>query len=151
MDNRPGVKGAGTARNTGLEHAFGKYIFFADADDTLCPDFPIALSDYMDKEYDIVFFLSTSSAAADGSHKGRHLPYYRLVNDYLHTPSPKSELRLRYKFCVPWAKLYRHDFLDENHLRFDATHRSEDLYFSTLAGSLAKCIAADARVVYCVN
>ncbi|GAP73202.1 glycosyl transferase [Candidatus Symbiothrix dinenymphae] len=54
--NKNGRKGAGYARNIGLEHAKGKWIVFADADDFFMPCVDEAMTQYADDEHDVVFF-----------------------------------------------------------------------------------------------
>jgi glycosyltransferase involved in cell wall biosynthesis len=58
--NENGRKGAGYARNLGLEKAKGKWIVFADADDFFMPCFNEVLDQYADDENDIVYFKVTS-------------------------------------------------------------------------------------------
>lgn len=43
------TKGAGCARNVGLEHISGKYTIFLDADDYFTPDAFVAFDRYLDK------------------------------------------------------------------------------------------------------
>ena len=48
--------GAGYARNVGLEHAKGKWLLFADADDFFVEDMHDIISSYVDSEADVIFF-----------------------------------------------------------------------------------------------
>lgn len=50
------TKGAGKARNVGIEHATGKWILFADADDLYKPGFIDVLDEYKDDDIEILFF-----------------------------------------------------------------------------------------------
>ena len=49
-------KGAGYARNVGLDNANGKWVLFADADDYFVDDFIAKIDQYKDSDFDIVFF-----------------------------------------------------------------------------------------------
>ena len=49
-------KGAGYARNVGLDNANGKWILFADADDYFVDDFLIILDKYSILEFDTIYF-----------------------------------------------------------------------------------------------
>ena len=49
-------RGAGHARNVGLEAATGKWLLFADSDDFYEHHFLEELDKYTDGDYDIVFF-----------------------------------------------------------------------------------------------
>ena len=48
--------GAGYARNVGLDHAKGKWILFADADDFFVEDMHDIISSYVDSEADVIYF-----------------------------------------------------------------------------------------------
>ena len=54
-------KGAGYARNIGLEHARGKWILFVDADDFLLSSMGEVFDAEKDTDADIVFFSSQGS------------------------------------------------------------------------------------------
>ena len=53
-------KSAGGARNTGLKHAKGTWLLFADSDDYFLPEFYDKISAFFDDKYDIVYFTPTS-------------------------------------------------------------------------------------------
>ena len=48
--------GAGYARNVGLDHAKGKWLLFADADDLYVDDMYEIIRPYADSKADIIFF-----------------------------------------------------------------------------------------------
>ena len=50
--------GAGYARNIGLDHAKGKWLLFADADDSFVERMLEMLSPYFDSSFDVIFFSS---------------------------------------------------------------------------------------------
>lgn len=49
-------KGAGFARNQGLNMAKGKWLLFSDSDDFFAENAFSCFDEYLDSEYDIVFF-----------------------------------------------------------------------------------------------
>lgn len=53
--NSTGIKSAGSCRNIGLEHAKGKWILFADADDYFLPNMYDVVKSYFETNYDIIF------------------------------------------------------------------------------------------------
>jgi len=69
--NENGRKGAGCARNLGLERAKGKWLVFADADDCFTDCFNEVLDLYKDDEkHDFAHFLMTSTDLKNGRHLG---------------------------------------------------------------------------------
>ena len=72
--NENGRKGAGYARNLGLERANGKWIVFADADDYFTDCFNNVLDTYKnDEENEVVYFKVTSDT-------NRHLHQNNVLN-----------------------------------------------------------------------
>ena len=58
-------KGAGYARNVGLDHAIGKWLLFADADDFYVENMYDVIKPYSYSEADIVFFRPRSVYSDD--------------------------------------------------------------------------------------
>ncbi len=150
FSNDTGIKGAGTARNIGLEKAEGAWLLFADSDDIFLKGWMAAVKSYFEKEYDIVFFRPTSRIMADNSAGVRHKVYEGYVIDHVkNTDDRESELYLRYFFIVPWSKLIRRSVVFDNNISFDEVKCSNDVMFSVKSGFFAKKIASDERLIYC--
>ena len=49
-------KGAGRARNVGLDHAIGKWLVFADSDDFFVTNLSELLDKYVNDSHDIIYF-----------------------------------------------------------------------------------------------
>ena len=54
------TKGAGRARNVGLEHAIGKWLIFADADDFFVKNAFCIVREYAYSDADVVYFKAES-------------------------------------------------------------------------------------------
>lgn len=128
-------KGAGYARNIGLEHATGKWIIFADADDMFLDN----IGDYLDKcknlNYEVIMFNYVSK---------------RLNGELRNIESitPKFPQKLLLKKCFPWCKVIRKVFLDTYNIKFQEVQWSNDLMFAVKLAKYAKTIFVDTERVY---
>lgn len=123
--------GAGGPRNTGLEHARGRYVFFCDADDHLGPEAMERMLAVADRNgSDIVLGkivghgrrapVSMFQASADRAELGTSAVYNSLS-------------------CF---KLFRRELLDRHRIRFaEGQLVGEDIYFSVHAYCHAKVIS----------
>lgn len=140
-----GRKGAGYARNVGMERARGKWLVFADADDLFLPSIAEMMDKYPDSKADIVFFGNThvdseTMLPIDDTHQMRHIAAYLSTND---------EDNLRYRMFAPWAKFVNRQFVSDNELRFSEIQYSNDLFFSIRSGHFASSIECEHVPVYC--
>lgn len=149
--NETGKNSAGTCRNTGLDHAKGKWLLFADADDYFVDGWYEKVCRYFDSDYQIVFFRPTSIELDTGDEGTRHLFYSDKVDAYLSNPARENELRLRYAFPVPWSKLIRRSFVEEHGIRFEPLRVSNDEWFSLMCGHNAERFACSGDTIYCVT
>lgn len=149
LETEDGKKGAGAARNTGMLHAKGNWLMFADADDVLVSGWFEIVSGYLESdEFDMVCF-SPVGKRSDGSDSDRHVRYADIVQAYLNNEAG-SEARLRYRFTVPWSKLIRTELVKSHGIQFDEIMYSNDVMFSARIGHAARRIAGDQRPVYCL-
>lgn len=143
-------KGPGFARNVGLDHARGRWIVFADADDFFAEDFNVLLDEMKDAEEDIVFFDYINVLSDDITVLMDERTYYRkLISDYL--AGGNSEVRLRATFPVPWSKIVKKQIIEENNIRFSETKWGNDEYFSARVSFFAKNVKVNCMVGYVVT
>lgn len=141
-------KGAGYARNVGLEHAQGRWVVFADADDFFAEDFNGLLDEMADAEEDIVFYDYINVLSDDITQQLEERVWYRtLIAAYLKN-ADKSEERLRCYFCVPWCKFVKKKLIDRHRIRFSEVKWSNDVYFSAQVGCRAKTIRVSEKIGY---
>jgi glycosyltransferase involved in cell wall biosynthesis len=145
------TKGAGRARNVGLEHARGKWLVFADSDDF----FSDKLSDVLDKcincDSDIIYFKVKGLDSGTLEPVDRGGDYNRRINNYLYKRRFFAEEALRYGHYVPWGKVIRKSMVDNNYIQFEEVRYSNDLMFATLIGHFAKKIEVLDIVAYYIT
>lgn len=151
LKNNTNKKGAGVCRNIGLRYVTKEWILFADADDFFMDGFVDKIKDYVDTDFDIVYFTPTSIDLITNEKSDRHVVFEKMINDYLQKKDRKSELKLRYEFPVPWSKLIKVQLIKENDIQFDEVIASNDIMFSAKIGYHAKKITASENVIYCVT
>jgi len=144
-------KGAGYARNLGLAAATGKWLLFADADDFFNYCINDVFDEYIDSKADIIFFKNTSMDSELYTFSQRRSEWSRSVGHHLSTPTSQTEYLLRYFHVVPWAKMFKRDFIIKNHILFDEIPFRNDVTFGYVSGFYAKDIIADSRALYCVT
>lgn len=150
-ENAIECKGAGNARNMGLQYASGKWLLFADADDFFVKDFWSNIERYLNDESDIIYFSPVSVKIGTDISSDRHEYYMNLVKEYCRKKDHESELKLRYTYWSPCSKMIRKELVDENRIRFDGTLHSNDMLFSTKVGHYAKKIKAVDEIIYCIT
>ena len=141
-------KGAGCARNVGLEHAEGRFVLFLDADDYFMENAFSHFNEYIDKNYDIVYFKSDSINLKDGSPGRRHAVINQLIDEFNRTGDDGV---LRYRFVNPIAKMIRAELIAKYDIRFEEVRVSNDVWFSVQTGHAAKKVTADASRVYMIT
>lgn len=143
-------KGAGYARNVGLDHAQGRWIIFADPDDFFTEEFNGLLDEIVDAEEDIVFFDYINVLSDDITRQVEERTYYRtFIADYL--KGDKSEKCLRTSFVVPWSKIVKRELVEKNQIRFSEVKCGNDVFFSVQVGCAAKTIAVSGAIGYVVT
>lgn len=143
-------RGAGGARNVGIDNAHGEWLIFADADDFFTEDaFNVFSGYYTIVDSEMVYFCASSEYIDTGEKATRGDNYTKLVRDYL--SGEKTEMDLRLCFSVPWAKMVKRSLIDREHIRYDEVVASNDMYFSLLCGYYAHGVRAVDKTVYVVT
>lgn len=140
-------KGAGYARNIGLNRASSKWILFADADDFFSKDAFDYFDSYLNSKSDLIYFMMESCFSDTLEKANRHLAYSAIIKEFLNDNNVNED-NLRYKMSGPVAKMIKNEVIIRNNLKFEEVIASNDLMFSTKVGYYASTVCADNRTVY---
>lgn len=138
-------KGAGYARNIGLEKANSKWILFADADDFYSEDLNEFLNSYQNTNFDVVFFKNYTIDNDTLKRVNKEL----MVEELYEECKLKGNFDpLKYKAHAPWTKLINKSLIDKYNLRYQEVIAANDVYFNVMVGHFAKKIDICNTIVY---
>ena len=138
-------KGAGRARNVGLEHAVGKWLLFADADDYYTDYLSTLLDKYVNDDTTDIVYLN----ACMFDEKGTITPHKtdRLITNY--TKGVKgAEKDLRYSLWTPWSRMVKKSVVEKYKIRYDELPAGNDLMFGLKCSGFSKTIKVEKTVIY---
>jgi glycosyltransferase involved in cell wall biosynthesis len=143
-------KGAGYARNVGLDHVKGKWLLFADADDFFHENLSDVFDKYLYSEYDLIYF------GMDSVHSDTLKPTDRegSINEdleYAIKGDTYSQDKIKYQFLYPSCKLLRASLVKDYKIKFDEVPASNDTMFGVKVAVSAKKIVFDTNIIYCIT
>jgi glycosyltransferase involved in cell wall biosynthesis len=122
--------GLGGTRNTAIDNAQGKFLYFMDSDDEITPDcISVLYKAMMETPVD---FVAASDKIIFSDNKPEEI---RIYQDVLIDTSKFAVANAYYIEKIPirvytWNKLYNVSFLRENNIRCIPHHLGEDVYFT---------------------
>lgn len=142
-------RGAGYARNVGLQHAKGKWVLFADSDDFFTNGFYDIVSKCFESDADMVLFKANSvdSETLEPSNRSENINHR--IDECLEGKITAKEASIRVQ--SPWCRLIRRDFIERNGIRFDEVMVCNDTMFTTKCTCLAKIVEVSSDVIYTVT
>ena len=134
-------RGLSAARNTGIENAQGKYIYFLDSDDMIIPETLEELLECAEKTNADIIYFNMKKIYGDEIGEARN-------KQHLNYENPGEIYTGKEMFCIfteeknikfaAWRQFYRKDFLSENHIYFREGILHEDDLFSFICAMNAK-------------
>jgi glycosyltransferase involved in cell wall biosynthesis len=140
-------QGAGFARNIGLEHAKGKWLIFADADDFFLPDFDKMLDKYVSSDSDMICFSNTCVDSDDISKEKEH-PHFDMHSKIAEAVRDGLDI-IRYNTGIVWCRFIKRDLIIKHKIRFQETFCRNDTLFAAQIGCKSNKIIIDDTDIYC--
>lgn len=139
-------RGAGRARNVGMDATKGKWLLFADADDFYKPGFIDVLDEYKDDDIEMLFYNIDSVDSNSMLPSNRAYPHQKIIAAYDGTQKTIDNL-LFFGFG-PWRRMLCSDYIKKHGFRFEEIPKGNDLLFSLLVSYFANKWKVDTRILY---
>ncbi|CAG2531930.1 Glycosyl transferase family 2 [Maribacter dokdonensis] len=140
-------KGAGAARNLGLEKATGNYLLFADSDDYFTENAFEIIKNKINKSFDIIYFAPISIHIKSGKPATRHLSTILLIEDYIKNKNKE----IFFKNYGPVSKLISTKLITDYSIKFEEILTSDDVMFSLMVAYYSEKIEVSKEVIYVIT
>jgi len=140
-------KGAGYARNLGLERATGKWLIFADADDYFMPCFNKTLDKYINDESDIIYFYVTSIDIDTLQLSNRHL----LTVHFMDQIQKTNNWDLACTLLTPWGKFIKRNIVTNNNIFYSEVLMGDDILWGVKVMNVAASKKISKEIIYCIT
>ena len=136
-------KGISSARNTGINHAKGKYLMFVDCDDVIADNcVEILLDEVYKTNNDIV--IGSHNLVKEKNGKVINVKNY-IYSQYNINNYEKEEVIMNYP-GLPWGKVYKRELFED--IRFPEGYWYEDTIIQFLIFRKAKSFSYIPKIVY---
>lgn len=136
---------AGRARNVGLDHAKGKWLVFADADDFFVDNIGELFDEYVNAEEDIIYFNNKSVLSDNINQSSERDLRSWMFERFSRT---KDESIFRCDCPTPWGRFTKKELVDRINARFSVSYYSNDIFFDVYTGVNAHSIKPVGRICY---
>lgn len=142
------TKGAGHARNVGINNAKGKWLLFLDADDFFLNAAFDIMDKYISSNSDIIFFKMTSKFSDTLENATRHIAYEKIIDEYFIN---NNEYKIRCEYPSPCGKMVNSSLVQFHGIQYDEVPASNDVMFALKIGLFARKIEVDENYIYCAT
>lgn len=144
-------KGAGYARNIGLEHVKGKWVLFLDSDDILTDNCLNNLDSFCNNNDDIIYFkLVERDYSNEISIDKQNFIDFERGNSYNQILNTASNY-IPYLHYIPVGKMIKTSTITDNNIRFDEVSCSNDVMFFTRLAPFVKKFTISNKYLYCIT
>lgn len=141
--------GAGSARQNGVDHAKGEYVWFYDIDDQIEPELLEHCLPYLDGELDILQFgYDTWDSKYNIREDCRFLPLEAHSNLEVKERYSKYIFGQYHLNGFVWNKIYRVSFLRDNNIRFQNQKLQQDEIFNLIAYKYVNNLRVISDILY---
>lgn len=137
-------KGAGYARNVGLEHAKGKWVLFADSDDWYLDNLSEMMDKYVGSYFDMLVF---RQKRVDCNCDEIECGYDEMFDEAI---DKEEHEKIMYYYACVYARFIKRDVIESNSITFQQVRYSNDVMFSLKVSLAAKQIKVINEQIYCV-
>lgn len=142
-------KGAGHARNIGLERALGKWLIFADADDYFTIEMNDIIRYYNENRAEYILFKASSVDSDSLTPSDRHLALNQSIDSVIAGNLSAKDASLQ--MPTPWCRMIRRELVEKYNILFDEVMASNDVMFTTKATCFAKDVVVSNDILYVVT
>lgn len=139
-------KGAGHARNVGLNYVRGKWAIYADSDDIFSDGAFSILDKYKDKELDYLCY-RTQVVEGEGKPEEKNVADSS-VRAFLKCRNKFTTNLFKYRNMVCWNKMVAVSFIKQYSLHFEESKVNNDVLYNYMIGYYAKSFEVIPDVLY---
>ena len=145
------TKGAGKARNLGMEKARGKWFLFADSDDIYEKDFIDTLDEFSSRDnLDILYYDVFYTWDLETKTERWPQRYSSAISNYLKSGNSKYWLLMvKHVIQGPWNFMIRAEYVKSINALYDEVPKGNDAYFHHyVAMNTDRCAVTDKKLYY---